>query len=42
MMIPYSVWMLISGVILIILWMVLGISLGPGAPIDLDWPSGQP
>lgn len=42
MMVPYSVWMLISGVILIILWMVLGIPLGPGAPIDLDWPSGQP
>ena len=36
MMIPYSVWMLITGVILMILWMVLGINLGPGAPMGFE------
>ena len=36
MMIPYSVWMLITGVVLIVIWMVLGISLGPGAPMDFE------
>jgi len=36
MMIPYSVWMLITGVILMILWIVLGINLGPGAPIEFE------
>lgn len=30
-MLPYSVWLLISGLILAVLWMVLGIPLGPGA-----------
>ena len=36
MMIPYSVWMLITGVGLMILWIVLGISLGPGAPMGIE------
>ena len=32
MMIPYSIWMLITGVILIMVWIFLGIDLGSGAP----------
>lgn len=42
MMIPYSIWMLISGVLLMILWMVLGINLGPGAPMGIDLQSIKP
>ncbi len=42
MMIPYSIWMLITGAILMILWMVLGIPLGPGAPMGIELPGGQP
>ena len=38
MMIPYSVWMLISGVILMMLWLFLGIPLGPGAPAEIMIP----
>lgn len=33
MMIPYSVWMLITGVILMVLWIAFGLDLGPGSPI---------
>jgi len=36
MMIPYSVWMLITGVVLVILWIALGIPLGPGAPMGIE------
>ena len=36
MMIPYSMWMLITGVILMILWIALGIPLGPGAPMGIE------
>jgi len=36
MMIPYSIWMLITGVLLLVLWMILGISLGPGAPMGFE------
>ena len=32
MMIPYAIWMLITGVILVILWITLGLPFGPGAP----------
>jgi len=35
-MIPYSVWMLVTGVALVILWMVLGLPLGPGAPMGME------
>ena len=35
MMIPYSVWMLISGTLLMMFWLFLGIPLGPGAPADI-------
>lgn len=38
MMIPYSVWMLISGTVLMMLWLFLGIPLGPGAPADIMIP----
>ena len=39
MMIPYSVWMLITGVILVVGWTFLGLPLGPGAPIGFELPS---
>ncbi|MGD1979496.1 MAG: AbgT family transporter [Akkermansiaceae bacterium] len=42
MMIPYSIWMLITGAILMILWMTLGIYLGPGAPMGIELPSVKP
>jgi aminobenzoyl-glutamate transport protein len=32
MMIPYSIWMLITGVILIMLWIATGLPFGTGAP----------
>ena len=38
MMIPYSVWMLISGVLLVVGWVYLGWDLGPGAPMRYDLP----
>lgn len=34
-MIPYSVWMLLSGTALMMLWLFLGIPLGPGAPAEI-------
>ncbi len=40
MMIPYSVWLLISGTVLIVLWFYLGIPLGPDAPVGYTLPSG--
>ncbi|MEM1087567.1 MAG: AbgT family transporter [Pseudomonadota bacterium] len=38
MMIPYSVWMLISGTLLVVLWAFLGVPLGPGAPMAYTVP----
>ena len=38
MMIPYSVWMLITGVILMVLWIAFGLDLGPGAPMGYSLP----
>ena len=38
MMIPYSVWLLISGTVLIVLWFYLGIPLGPDAPVGYTLP----
>lgn len=32
-MIPYSIWMLISGILLVVAWTYLGFDLGPGAPM---------
>ncbi len=31
MMIPYSIWLLISGTVMVVVWIVLGLPLGPGA-----------
>ena len=39
MMLPYSVWLLISGVLLIVGWFYLGIPLGPDAPVGYTLPS---
>ncbi|MFH1517604.1 MAG: AbgT family transporter, partial [Pseudomonadota bacterium] len=39
MMIPYSMWMLITGVALMMAWIFLGIDLGPGAPVHIDVPT---
>lgn len=38
MMIPYSIWLMVTGVILMMLWIFLGIDLGPGAPIGYTLP----
>jgi aminobenzoyl-glutamate transport protein len=38
MMIPYSVWLLVTGVILMVGWIALGLPLGPGAPIGYSLP----
>ena len=38
MMLPYSLWMLITGVILVILWAFAGLPLGPGAPMSFTLP----
>ncbi|MBX7532341.1 AbgT family transporter [Qipengyuania sp. 1XM1-15A] len=40
MMLPYSVWLLISGVLLIVGWFYLGIPLGPDAPVAYTLPGG--
>lgn len=37
-MIPYSIWMLITGLLLVVLWVVFGIDLGPGASIAYALP----
>lgn len=34
-MLPYSVWMLISGILLVVGWTYLGFDLGPGAPMAI-------
>ena len=36
MMIPYSLWMLITGITLMMLWIMLGLPLGPGAPMGIE------
>ena len=38
MMIPYSVWLLITGVILMMIWIAIGLPLGPGAPVSYVLP----
>ncbi|MCR9130814.1 MAG: AbgT family transporter [Alphaproteobacteria bacterium] len=37
-MIPYSVWLMISGVILTVAWVFLGLPLGPGASVAYELP----
>jgi aminobenzoyl-glutamate transport protein len=39
MMLPYSLWLLISGVLLMIAWVYLGLDLGPGAPVSFSLPA---
>ncbi|MCR9195305.1 MAG: AbgT family transporter [Hyphomonas sp.] len=41
MMIPYSIWMLITGVALIMFWLYLGFPLGPGAPAQIPIPGAS-
>ena len=41
-MIPYSIWMLITGAILIVLWIAAGMNLGPGAPMGIELPGANP
>jgi len=38
MMIPYSIWLLISGVIMLMAWIFLGLPLGPGASASIVLP----
>ena len=38
MMLPYSIWMLVTGFILIVAWTFLGFDLGPGAPMAYTLP----
>jgi len=40
MMLPYSLWLLVSGAVLIVLWFYLGIPLGPDAPVSYALPGG--
>jgi len=35
-MLPYSIWMLITGILLVVTWTALGLDLGPGAPMALN------
>ena len=37
-MIPYSVWLLVSGLILTVIWVLIGIPLGPAAPVGYSLP----
>jgi aminobenzoyl-glutamate transport protein len=37
-MLPYSLWLLVAGLLLTIVWIYLGIDLGPGAPVDYAIP----
>ncbi len=39
MMLPYSIWLMISGVALIVAWFYLGIPLGPDAPVGYTLPA---
>lgn len=40
MMIPYSLYMLVSGVLLMMAWIFLGLDLGPGAPVGFELGNG--
>jgi aminobenzoyl-glutamate transport protein len=42
MMIPYSIWLMISGVLLTMAWVYLGWDLGPGAPMTYEIPVAAP
>ena len=38
-MIPYSIWLLISGVVMTVAWVFLGLPLGPGAEVAYELPA---
>ncbi|MEM9195486.1 MAG: AbgT family transporter [Myxococcota bacterium] len=38
-MVPYSVWLLIGGLVMTVAWVYLGIDLGPGAPVQYTVPT---
>ena len=42
MMLPYSIWLMVSGTMLIVLWFYLGIPLGPDAPVAYVMPAAMP
>lgn len=42
MMLPYSIWLMVSGTVLIVLWFYLGIPLGPDAPVGYVMPAALP
>ena len=42
MMLPYSIWLMVSGTMLIVLWFYLGIPLGPDAPVGYVMPAAMP
>ena len=37
-MVPYSIFLMVSGLILIILWVAIGLPMGPGAPVGYSLP----
>ncbi|MEO0345861.1 MAG: AbgT family transporter [Pseudomonadota bacterium] len=39
-MIPYSIWLLITGLIMTMLWIALGLPLGPGTSVEYTLPGG--
>lgn len=39
-MLPYSIWMLILGTLLMVIWVYTGIPLGPDAPVSYQLPTG--
>ncbi|MFM1884936.1 MAG: hypothetical protein RL026_93 [Pseudomonadota bacterium] len=39
-MLPYSLWLLVSGVALVMAWVALDLPLGPGAPVHFALPTG--
>lgn len=41
MMVPYSIWLLISGIVLIVVWVYLGIPLGPDAAVSYSVPGSS-
>ncbi|MEM7728012.1 MAG: AbgT family transporter [Pseudomonadota bacterium] len=40
MMLPYALWLMVTGVILMMVWIGLGLDLGPGAPVGYVLPQG--
>lgn len=41
MMMPYSLWLLISGAVLMMAWIFLGVDLGPGAAVKFEMKLGE-